>query len=101
VFVFGYGAMNGLATLLRASLPFELFEHGQYAQLVGRLLAPGFVCAAAAPWCYAAVREVAGDEGMLGLSLGLALVVLTVARLLSRVGARLAREDVSTSDRGC
>lgn len=84
IFVFGYGAMNGLATLLRASLPFELFEHGQYARLVGQLLAPGFVFAAAAPWCYAAVREVAGDRGMLGLSLGLGVVVWLVAMMLGR-----------------
>ena len=91
LFVFGYGAMNGLATLIRASLPFELFEHGQYARLVGQLLAPGFVFAAAAPWCYAAVREAAGDRGILGLSLLLGLVVLITAMLLQRSARRSCR----------
>lgn len=84
LFVFGYGAMNGLGTLLRASLPFELFAHHHYARLQGRLLAPGFVLSAAAPWFYAWVQEAAGNRGLLWLSLGISCVALLMALILQR-----------------
>ncbi|MFJ4143868.1 MFS transporter [Pseudomonas sp. NPDC089734] len=82
LFIFGYGAMNGLGTLLRASLPFELFAHDRYTLLQGRLLAPGFLVSAGAPWFYAMVRESAGDRGLLLLSLGISLVLWGVAMTL-------------------
>ena len=54
-----YGAGNGLVTITRGSLPLVLFDTRVYGQLVGRLLAPGFLVAAAAPmafaWCEAAL----------------------------------------------
>ncbi|CAM3189750.1 MFS transporter [Pseudomonas floridensis] len=84
LFVFAYGAMNGLGTLLRASLPFELFAHRHYARLQGRLLAPGFVMSAVAPWFYAWVQEVEGDRGLLWLSLGISGVFLVMAVILQR-----------------
>ncbi|MEE4816239.1 MFS transporter [Pseudomonas alliivorans] len=84
LFVFGYGAMNGLGTLLRASLPFELFAHHHYARLQGRLLAPGFVLSAAAPWFYAWVQEAAGNRGLLWLSLGISCAALLMALILQR-----------------
>ncbi|RMQ40228.1 hypothetical protein ALQ04_04310 [Pseudomonas cichorii] len=79
LFIFGYGAMNGLGTLLRASLPFELFAHDRYSFLQGRLLAPGFLFSAGAPWFYATVRESAGDRGLLLLSLGISVVLWGLA----------------------
>ncbi|MCF5708050.1 MFS transporter [Pseudomonas syringae] len=84
LFVFGYGAMNGLGTLLRAALPFELFAPHDYGRLQGRLLAPGFMMSAAAPWLYAWVQAVSGDPGVLWLSLGLSGVLLMTALLLQR-----------------
>ncbi|WP_122553536.1 MFS transporter [Pseudomonas viridiflava] len=84
LFVFGYGAMNGLGTLLRASLPFELFAHHHYARLQGRLLAPGFLLSAAAPWVYVRVQEATGDRGLLWLSLGISGVALLMALILQR-----------------
>ncbi|RMV67267.1 putative membrane protein [Pseudomonas caricapapayae] len=86
IFLFGYGAVNGLATLLRASLPFELFEHAHYAHLQGRLLAPAFLLSAAAPWFFAWVREGQGASGLMWLSLMVSLAVLVVAILLDRQG---------------
>lgn len=85
LFVFGYGALNGLATLLRASLPFELFDHRQYARLQGRLVAPGFILAAFAPWCFAAVRDHSGDRAVLGLALSIGVVSLLTALLLGHI----------------
>lgn len=84
LFIFGYGAMNGLCTLLRASLPFELFAHARYTQLQGRLLAPAFLCAAGAPWFYALVRETSGDRGLVLLSLAISLLVWGLAMVLRR-----------------
>lgn len=86
LFIFGYGAMNGLGTLLRASLPFELFAHDRYTRLQGRLLAPGFLCAAGAPWFYALVHEASGDRGLIGLSLALSMLVWGLAIALRRWG---------------
>lgn len=86
LFVFGYGALNGLATLLRASLPFELFAPDQYARLTGRLVAPAFILSAFAPWCFAAVRDLSGDRALLWMALGIGLCNLSVAIALKIVG---------------
>ncbi|MDU8457386.1 MFS transporter [Pseudomonas syringae group sp. J254-4] len=83
MFLFGYGAMNGLATLLRANLPFELFAHSHYVHLQGRLLAPAFLLSAGAPWFFAWVREGQGDSGLLWLSLAISLVLIAVAIVLN------------------
>ena len=85
LFVLAYGALNGLATLLRASLPLELFANDAYASALGRLLAPAFVLAAVAPWAYALLRTRAGDLAMLWLSLAIALGVMLTA--LAAAGA--------------
>ncbi|MDU8544172.1 MFS transporter [Pseudomonas syringae group sp. J248-6] len=86
MFLFGYGAMNGLATLLRANLPFELFAHSHYVHLQGRLLAPAFLLSAGAPWFFAWVREGQGDSGLLWLSLAISLVLIAVAIVLNLNG---------------
>lgn len=93
LFVLAYGALNGLATLLRASLPLELFANDAYASALGRLLAPAFVLAAVAPWAYALLRTRAGDLAMLWLSLAIALGVMLTALALYRVpGVELAEK---------
>nr|WP_232923250.1 MFS transporter [Pseudomonas amygdali] len=86
MFLFGYGAMNGLATLLRANLPFELFAHSHYVHLQGRLLAPAFLLSAGAPWFFAWVREAQGGSGLLWLSLAISLVLIAVAIALNLNG---------------
>jgi len=84
--VFAYGALNGLSTLLRASLPFELFAPAQYARLTGKLVAPAFMLSAFAPWCFAAVRESSGDRAVLWLALCIGLGSLLVAVALNVAG---------------
>lgn len=79
LFVFGYGALNGLSTLLRANLPFELFAPDQYARLTGKLVAPAFILSAFAPWLFAAVRDHSGDRTLLWMALGIGLCSLLVA----------------------
>lgn len=84
LFVFGYGAINGLATRVRASMPLLLFAPNQYAVRTGLLLAPGFILAALAPAVYAGVRQHFGDPASLVLSLLLALAVMSTALMLRR-----------------
>jgi len=85
VFIFLYGALNGLATLLRASLPLELFAHGAYARALGTLLTPAFALAAIAPWGYALAREQWGDLAILWVSLAIGLLIACAALALLRL----------------
>jgi hypothetical protein len=39
-FVLGYGAINGLVTIVKATLPLELFSAESYARRTGMLLIP-------------------------------------------------------------
>lgn len=85
-FVFCYGAVNGLAARVRASLPLLLFEHRHYASRTGDLLLPSFLLAASAPWLYAVLRQAYGDEATLLISMAVGLLVFaTAAALLLRV----------------
>ncbi|TDK43162.1 MFS transporter [Antarcticimicrobium luteum] len=87
VFVLGYGAGNGLLTVVRGTQPLVLFPVARYAVISGRLIAPSFFSAAAAPLVYAWVIEQAGPRAATALSLGLALTVLGCAwTLWARIG---------------
>ncbi len=85
VFIFTYGALNGLATLLRASLPLELFAHGAYAHALGTLLTPSFALAAVAPWGYSVAREHWGDAAVLWVSLVIGVLIAAAALTLRRL----------------
>ncbi|MGU7801494.1 MFS transporter, partial [Escherichia coli] len=45
-FVFAYGAINGLTTVFKATLPLQLFAAEDYARRTGRLLIPAQLLAA-------------------------------------------------------
>jgi MFS family permease len=77
-----YGAGNGLVTIVRGTLPLALFEPAAYGSLVGRLLAPSFILAAAAPLAYALVIEHFGDMAAVALSAVIAAVVFAAALVL-------------------
>jgi len=87
LFVLAYGAGNGLLTVVRGAQPLVLFPVARYAVIAGRLIAPSFFAAAAAPLVYAWVIETFGPRAAAGLSLGLALTALGCAwTLWARVG---------------
>ncbi len=88
VFIFLYGALNGLATLLRASLPLELFSHDAYARALGTLLTPAFAVSAVAPWGYSVAREHWGDAAILWVSLVIGLLIAVAALSLRRLAPR-------------
>ncbi|VVE17653.1 MFS transporter [Pandoraea anhela] len=101
VFIFFYGALNGLATLLRASLPLELFARDAYARALGTLLAPAFAVSAVAPWGYAFAREHWGDDAILWVSLVIGLLIaasaLSLRRLAPHAPAPLTLEDTRSA----
>jgi MFS family permease len=81
-FAFAYGAGNGISTIARGTLPLVLFDTAAYGTIVGRLLVPSFVAAAAAPLGYALVIERFGARAAVHLSLAIALAALAVAAAL-------------------
>lgn len=91
LFVFAYGACNGLAARVRAALPLLLFAPTDYASKTGSLLMPSFLLAALAPWCYALSRQAYGDRMTLLFSLLIALAGLLVALALCQQVLRSRR----------
>jgi hypothetical protein len=49
VFALSYGCANGIQTIVRGTVPAELFGREGYGQTVGRLAAPSFIARAVAP----------------------------------------------------
>lgn len=49
-FVIPYGGANGIMTIVRGTVPAELFGHRDYGALLGRLAMPQFVMRAVAPF---------------------------------------------------
>ncbi|MFU0885414.1 MFS transporter [Kluyvera sichuanensis] len=78
-FVLGYGAINGLTTVFKATLPLQLFATEDYARRTGVLLIPAQVLAAASPFAYAWLNHRLGINGSLMLSAALALIVAGLA----------------------
>ena len=83
-FAIVYGSGNGLATIVRGALPLVLFDPARYGALAGRLVAPSFLLAAAAPVIYAAVIERAGSAAALYLSCALGILLAGAAWELRR-----------------
>lgn len=87
-FVLGYGAINGLTTVFKATLPLELFAAEEYARLTGILLLPAQLLAAASPFAYAWLNQQFGVQGSLGFSAALTLVVAALALAIARSQSR-------------
>jgi hypothetical protein len=91
-FVLGYGAINGLVTIVKATLPLELFSTESYARRTGMLLIPGQLMAAASPFAYAWLNKTLGIAGAMWVSTGLTLVIAGLAIAIVR---RPGRQTVS------
>ncbi|MBM3071362.1 MFS transporter [Enterobacter sp. RHBSTW-00994] len=78
-FVLGYGAINGLVTIVKATLPLQLFSTQDYAKQTGLLLIPAQLMAAASPFAYAWLNRELGIAGALWVSWGLATVIAGLA----------------------
>ena len=87
-FVLGYGAINGLVTIVKATLPLELFSTESYARRTGMLLIPGQLMAAASPFAYAWLNKTLGIAGAMWVSTGLTLVIAGLAIAIVRCPRR-------------
>ena len=83
-FVLGYGAINGLVTIVKATLPLALFSAESYACRTGILLIPGQLMAAASPFAYAWLNHRLGIIGGMWVSTGLTLIVAGLALAMVR-----------------
>lgn len=87
-FVLGYGAINGLVTIVKATLPLALFSAENYARRTGLLLIPAQLMAAAAPFAYAWLNKTLGTAGAMWVSTGLTLVIAGLAITIVRRSRR-------------
>lgn len=94
-FVLGYGAINGLTTVFKATLPLQLFAAQDYARRTGVLLIPAQLLAAASPFAYAWLNQRLGIEGGLAVSALLALVVAALALAIALHQRQLPAEAVN------
>ncbi|WP_039029700.1 MFS transporter [Leclercia adecarboxylata] len=78
-FVLGYGAINGLVTIVKATLPLQLFAPEEYARRTGVLLIPAQLMAAASPLAYAWLNRALGVMGAMWISWGLTLAIAGLA----------------------
>lgn len=78
-FVLGYGAINGLVTIVKATLPLQLFAPEEYARRTGVLLIPAQLMTAASPLAYAWLNRTLGTIGAMWVSWGLTLVIAGLA----------------------
>ncbi|HDW1094320.1 MFS transporter [Enterobacter kobei] len=83
-FVLGFGAINGLMTIVKANLPLELFSVESYARRTGMLLIPGQLTAAASPFACAWLNKTLGIAGTMWVSTGLTLVIAGLAIAIVR-----------------
>ncbi|HFK5735165.1 MFS transporter [Enterobacter sichuanensis] len=91
-FVLGYGAINGLVTIVKATLPLALFSAENYARRTGLLLIPAQLMAAASPFAYAWLNKTLGLAGAMWVSTGLTLVIAGLAITIVR---RSRRQNVT------
>lgn len=97
LFVFGYGAANGLAAIVRAGLPLVLFGAQGYGARVGRLLLPSYVLSAIAPLACAEARERLGARPTLGISVGIGVAIVAAALILFLVARSGVRHSADRS----
>ena len=96
-FVLGYGAINGLVTIVKATLPLQLFAPEEYARRTGVLLIPAQLMAAASPLAYAWLNRMLGTTGAMWVSWGLTLVIAGLAVTLF-IGQRQTKKPPEGSE---
>ncbi|MBZ6392076.1 MFS transporter [Pantoea dispersa] len=85
IFILGYGAVNGMSTVVKALLPLVLFDPKHYARRTGVLLSPAFFLAAVAPSAYAILLERYGTSGTLLLSAIITLFITAISIMIWRL----------------
>jgi hypothetical protein len=76
-----YGWSNGVMTIVRGTVPGELFGHRRFGALLGRLARPQFVAKAIAPLALTLVRRRSGTHMSLYALAAIGLAALVAYRL--------------------
>jgi len=88
LFAIAYGISMGLSSIVRGTVPLQLFGPSGYGAMLGKLSAPGLVIRAAAPLGFAVMMERAGLSAstavLVALSGAAALALLLLARGVPR-----------------
>lgn len=88
LFAVAYGVSMGLSSIVRGTVPLQLFGPAGYGAMLGKLSAPGLAIRAAAPLAFAVMMERAGlfasTAVLIGLSGAAALALLLLARGVPR-----------------
>lgn len=88
LFAIAYGVSMGLSSIVRGTVPLQLFGPAGYGAMLGKLSAPGLAIRAAAPLTFAVMMERAGLAAstavLVTLSGAAALALLLLARGVSR-----------------
>ncbi len=88
-FVIPYGWSNGVMTIVRGTVPAELFGHRDYGALLGRLAQPQFIAKAIAPLALTLVFVVDPTRtGSLYALAGVGLAAFAAYRLALRARSR-------------
>jgi MFS family permease len=88
LFAIVYGVSMGLSSIVRGTVPLQLFGPAGYGAMLGKLSAPGLVIRAAAPLAFAVLIERAGQRpSLLLLVLLSGLAALALFCLARRVAA--------------
>lgn len=83
-FAIAYGISMGLSSIVRGTVPLQLFGPKGYGAMMGRLSAPGLAVKAAAPLAFAVLLERAGPAPATILLVLFALVATVALFLLAR-----------------
>lgn len=91
LFAIAYGISMGLSSIVRGTVPLQLFGPAGYGAMLGKLSAPGLAIRAAAPLAFAVMLERAGlatsTVVLVALSAAAALALLMLARDVGRAGS--------------
>lgn len=95
LFAIAYGVSMGLSSIVRGTVPLQLFGPAGYGAMLGKLSAPGLAIRAVAPLAFAVMMERAGLTAstavLVTLSGAAALALLLLARGVSQSEAGLHR----------
>ncbi|WID95130.1 MFS transporter [Bosea vestrisii] len=88
LFAITYGVSMGLSSIVRGTVPLQLFGPAGYGAMLGKLSAPGLVIRAAAPLGFAVMMERAGLSASTAVLVTLSGAAALALLLLARGGRR-------------
>ena len=97
-FAIPYGWSNGVMTIVRGTVPAELFGHRDYGALLGRLALPQFILKAIAPFALTLLYAVDPDRTVTPYALLAVAIAALIAFRLAVASARKGRQSHARTD---